>query len=493
MSKPDLTKPSRQELRGFLAIFAFEAIKTLRASWPIFIIIFAQKNLLPAGVTIPMVLGIILLLLLIHSILFYLNFYFYIDENQFILKTGYLSKKVLSIPLERIQSVNTKQNLLQQLLNVYSLEIDTAGSAGKELKIYSLSASYTDHLTQFLQSHKENANEDMSDSISKANEEVEILKLSPFDLLRIGISQNHLRTGLIILAFGSQIVDQIQGLFKEETDAYSDSFQNIISNSSILFYAGFAIIALVVSVLATLLFTVIKYYDFKLVKYQESYKITAGLFNKRKVLLPFSKVQQLNWETGPIKKMFGIFKITFKQAVSQQAPQKQVADAPGCLNQHIESIREELFKGDMPDYSEKIYAHRRYFNLLWIRGGWLPAVLPTPLYVFEPLWLIAGGVWLVLSGLYCRMMVRKSYFQFNKSQLIVGKGAINTVWQQAESFKTQSVDFRQSFFQKRRGLASLRVNNASGQIDIPYLSEEIANKLMNYLLYHVETSNKKWM
>ena len=89
--------------------------------------------------------------------------------------------------------------------------------------------------------------------------------------------------------------------------------------------------------------------------------------------------------------------------------------------------------------------------------------------------------------------MRKSYFQFNKSQLIVGKGAINTVWQQAEAYKTQSVDFRQSFFQKRRGLASLRVNNASGKIDIPYIPEDMANKLMNYLLYHVETSNKNWM
>ena len=322
MSKPDLTKPTRQELRGFLVIFVFEVQKTLRAFWPIFILIFAQKKLLPASITIPMVIGIIILLLLVHAILFYLNFYFYVEENQFILKKGYLRKKVLSIPLERIQSVNTKQNLLQQLLNVYSLEIDTAGSAGKELKIYSLSGSYTDHLTQFLQSHKENTNEEKSESISNSNEEEEILKLSPSDLLRIGISQNHLRTGLIIIAFGSQIVDQIQDLFKEKTDAYSDSVQNILSNSGILFYTGLAIFALVVSILATLLFTVIKYYDFKLVKHQQSYRITAGLFNKRKVLLPFSKVQQLNWETGPIKKMFGIFKVSFKQAVSKQTTAK---------------------------------------------------------------------------------------------------------------------------------------------------------------------------
>ena len=493
MTKPDLTKPTRQEPRGFLAIFAFELQQKLRAYWPMLILIFAQKHRLPESITIPMVIGIIILLLLVHSILFYLNFYFYIDENQFILKKGYLRKKVLSIPLDRIQSVNTKQNLLQRLLNVHSLEVETAGSVGKELKIYSLSSSYTDHLTEFLQSHKEKANEEESESISKDHEEKEILKLSPLDLLRIGISQNHLKTGLIILVFTSQIVDQIQDLFKEETDAYSDSFQSIMANSSILFYAGLAIIALLASVLATLLYTFIKYYDFRLVKHQESYKITAGLFDKRKVLLPFNKIQQLNWETGPIKKIFGIFRISFKQAVSKQTKQKQVADAPGCLEHHIKSIRSELFKDDLPDHSERIYSHRRYFNLLWLQRGIIPALAPSVLYFQEPLLLIAGGTWLLISGLYCRLIVRKSYFQFNKTQLIVGKGAISTIWQQAESFKTQSVDFRQSFFQKRRGLASLRVNNASGQMTIPYIPEEMARQLMNYLLYHVETSKKKWM
>ena len=93
MSKPDLTLPARQELRGFLVIFVFEVQKTLRAFWPIFIVIFAQKKLLPQSVTIPMIIGIIILLLLVHAILFYLNFYFYVEENQFILKKGYLPKK----------------------------------------------------------------------------------------------------------------------------------------------------------------------------------------------------------------------------------------------------------------------------------------------------------------------------------------------------------------------------------------------------------------
>lgn len=499
MNKPDLSKPTRQELRGLWVIFVFEAQKTIRAFWPIFIIVFVQKKFLPEGVTIPMAIGIILLILLVHTLLYYLNFYFYVEENQFILKKGYLRKIVLTVPLERIQSVNTKQNLLQQLLNVYSLEIDTAGSVGKELKIHSLNGIYTKHLTDFLQSHKKTTNEGIQENEelesihSETNKEQEILKLTTSDLLRIGISQNHIRTGLIILVFGSQLFGQFQDLFEEKSQVYSNSFFDFMANSGFVLIAGLVLFFLIVSMLATLLITVIKYYDFKLVKIQTSYRITAGLINKRKVLLPFNKVQQLNWETGPIKKMFGIYKISFKQAVSKQSRQTQLVDAPGCLNKHVESIRNEIFERDRPDNFEKIYSHGRYFNVLWFVRGWIPALIPTPLYIYEPRWIIAGAVWLILVAVYSWLTVRKRYFQFNKSQLLIGKGAINSVWQQAQTYKTQSVDFRQSIFQKRRGLASLRVNNASGQINIPYIPEDLAHKLMNYMLYHVEVSNKKWM
>ncbi|WP_075589657.1 PH domain-containing protein [Labilibacter marinus] len=493
MNKLDLSIPTRQELRGFLVIFAFQALKMMRALWPMLIILFTKRNNLPNGLTVPMILGIVLVLLLVHSILYYLNFYFYVEGNQFILKKGYLKKVVLSIPLERIQSVNTKQNILQQILNVYSLEIDTAGSAGKELKIYSLSGLYANELTQFLQSHKEREVEEQDESATEVTEEEEVMRLSPAALLRIGISQNHIKTAIIIIVFGSQIIGQIEELFKQQTEAYSDSVHSVVTNSGVVFIVGLVVLFLIISILSTLVYTVIKYFDFKLVKQQKSYRITAGLINKRKVLLPFSKVQQLNWETGPIKKLFGIYKISFKQAVSKEVKQKQVADAPGCLHHHIQRIREEVFKGDLPDDGEKIYAHPRYFNLLWFWSGMIPALLPIPLYIYEPLWIIAGGAWLLLSALYCRLMLRKRYFQFNKSQIIIGKGAISTIWQQVESFKTQSVDFRQSFFQKRRGLASLNVNNASGKIEILYIPEEMAHQLMNYLLYHVETSREEWM
>ncbi len=494
MNKPDLSKPTRQELRGLLVIFAFEAQKMVRAFWPILILIFVQKNNLPPGITAPLVLGFAAALLVLHTILFYLNFYFYIEGDQFVLKKGYLKKKVLSIPLERIQSVNTKQNLLQQILNVYTLEADSAGSVGHELRIYSLNGRYAKELTAYLQNFKITIVDDTAEPDSSAPvAEKTILQLSPLELLKIGISQNHIRTGLIIVAFGSQIFSQIKDIFQEEADQYSDSAANYLSNSGFLIITTLIILFLILSIAASLVLTVIKYYDFKLVKTNETYRITSGLLNKRNVLIPFSKVQQLNWETGPLKRIFGIYRISFKQAVSKQSRKVQLADAPGCLAKHLQDARNEIFEQDLPDESEKIYAHPRYFNLLWFQQGWLPAILPLPLYIEEPLWLIAGAAWLVFSAIYALLAVRKRYFQFNKTQILVHKGAIGDFWQQAQSFKTQTVDFRQSYFQKRRKLATLRINNASGHISIPYIREDMAKRLMNYLIFHVELSERKWM
>ena len=124
----DLTKPTRQSVKGLALIFIQGIRQSVRMFWPLVLMLVIQKEIF-ANNLIWLFIGIaIFILLIIHSILFYLNFYFYVSGEEFILKKGYFRKKILTIPLDRIQSVNTKQNLIQQLLNVESLEIDTLDS-----------------------------------------------------------------------------------------------------------------------------------------------------------------------------------------------------------------------------------------------------------------------------------------------------------------------------------------------------------------------------
>lgn len=490
----DLSTPTRQSLKGLVFIFLQAVSQTFRMFWPLIPVLIVQKNIFQIKGIIPLAFIAIFAILIIHTTLYYLNFYFYIKNDEFILKKGYLRKKVLTIPLERIQSVNTKQNLIQQILDVVALEIDTAGTVGKELKIHALEQPFAKTLHDILS----NKNQVLSDEVEqtetlKTNAEKLILKLEPLDLLRIGISQNHLRTGIIVLAFGAQIFNQIQDIFKEKADEYSGEFVNYMSSSSFVLIVFLLIFFLVVSVLISLVRTLVKYFEFKLLKSKNTYRIESGIINKRNIVVPHNKIQQLNWETGPLKKRFGIFTLVFKQAVSGQNKKVPVVDAPGCLTTHLELLKNDLFGEDKLTDSAKIKSNHYYFRRLWIFMGCLPILLPAPFLFHEWIFWLGASLWLLVTAGYSYLMLRKSFFKINNEQIRVSSGGISHTWKQMELFKIQSVEFKQSFFQKRRSLASLKLMNASGSIQIPYIHAQLAKQVYDYLLYHTETSEKSWM
>lgn len=490
----DLSTPTRQSLKGLVFIFLQTVRKFIRMVWALIVVFFLQKNVLDNKHTILIVGLIIFALLIIHSVLYYLNFYFYIKDGEFILKKGYLRKKVLSIPIERIQSVNTEQNLIEQILNVVSLEIDTAGSSGKELKIHALSTSFANTLRELL-GNKNTVTSKSEEQVDTSipNSEKLILKLNPLDLLRIGISQNHLITGLIVIAFSFQIFDNIKDIFKEQADKYSNEFAYYMSGSGFAIIIFMIVFFLVLVVLISLIRTLIKYYDFKLLKRENAYRVEAGIINKRNVIVPHNKIQQLNWERGPLKRLFGIYRLIFKQAVSEQTKKEQVVDAPGCLKEHLAFLRTDLFGKDVFSETTKINSNPYYFQRLWTFTGWLPILLASPFFFSDWIFWLMAGLWLPGSAGYSYLKLKKSYFRITNEQVQVSSGAISHKWKQMELFKIQSVEFKQSIFQKRRSLASLEIMNASGSIKIPFINQDMATQLYDYLLYHTETSEKSWM
>jgi putative membrane protein len=59
------------------------------------------------------------------------------ENEEFIINEGIFKNKTI-IQLNRIQQVNINQSLIQRLVGVYELDVDTAGSAKKEGQIKAL-------------------------------------------------------------------------------------------------------------------------------------------------------------------------------------------------------------------------------------------------------------------------------------------------------------------------------------------------------------------
>jgi putative membrane protein len=56
------------------------------------------------------------------------------ENEEFIINEGIFNKTKTIIQLNRIQQVNINQSLIQRLVGVYELDVDTAGSAKKKGK-----------------------------------------------------------------------------------------------------------------------------------------------------------------------------------------------------------------------------------------------------------------------------------------------------------------------------------------------------------------------
>ena len=58
--------------------------------------------------------------------------------------------------------------------------------------------------------------------------------------------------------------------------------------------------------------------------------------------------------------------------------------------------------------------------------------------------------------------------------------------------KVQRVTVRQSPLQRRRGLASLSVSLASGNVLVPFIDQVTACRLRDYILFKAEVNNRPW-
>lgn len=494
MSRIDFSQPRRQSAKGLVLIFLQEGRNAIKSFWPILVPLILSKQSNHKLLFVAATLALGLILLLIHSILYYRKFLFHIDNQQFILNKGYLNRKTLTIPIERIQNVNTNQTVLQQFLNVMSVEIDTAGSSKKELKIHALSKSAAVQLAMELSRYLEAKQIDNPEVEAKpVAEEILVMRLSNSDLLRIGISQNHLQTAFLIFIFGIQFYNQVKEYFKEQAEKYAHEAFEYISQSGWMIITSMVLFFLVISFIYSMVRTLVLFYDLRLIRLNQSYRIVSGLLNRKNLLVPFRKIQQLNWETGPLKKLFGIYKVNILQATSGLAVKTQQIEVPGCLGRHIELLKSDLFGPDVLAEQPVIHSSRVYFRRTWIYKGWIPAGVFSPLLLLDWRYIFLLAAWVLFMLIFSRLTLKKSYFQVDNHQIRVSSGAISHKFKQMEFHKVQHLEFSQSIFYKKLGVASLEIGNASGKITIPFIDVKIARALHDYLLYYAETSNRFWM
>lgn len=495
-----LYHPQRQSPKAVILILLKYIRIIIRQMWPILLIVLINPTSGKGMIITTIAFGIAFISLL-YSLVAYTRYYFFIQNNELCVRSGVFRKTVLNVPFDRIQSVDFKRNLVHQFLNVVSVQIDTAGSKGSELELDAIELNRAEELRDIVLAYKRARKTDIIEGgdnippipVIQPPAEL-ILELLPKDLIKIGVSENHLRTAAIIFAFFLGLADDLDQLLGWDIYGQLEDTTSAMSLVGILATLIAIPLFIGISFTITLVRTVLKYYGLKFWREGQRFKVVSGLFTRNEKTIQQSKIQVIRWITSPLKKIFGIYQMNIYQATNMDPNQDRSLVIPGCYQQQVDNTLDTI----VPEFKHAEFtAHRMHpaiVRLMVFLLGFLPAILFGLMA-----WINEGTMqWMLvlilpLSILMGKMYQRKRRLKIHPDFIVSEGGIFGNSYKLIEIYKVQCVHVHSSPMQRRRGLASLHVYTAGGDISFPYLNAQIAQQTRDYILYRVEKEQKSWM
>ena len=426
------------------------------------------------------------LILIVIGIFDYFVKSYEVRDGALIYTKGIINKEVKNINLENIQSIDMSSNIMYQAFNLLSVDINLVGG---KIRIKPLKKEVALNLIDILRDLKRD--EDTSEVHENTEEEIqrEILRLSVKELAFYGLLRVRFFAALgLILALNDKIRDVFKIIFDNE--AYFDELlqknaELVAGNITALFIIIGIFMILVV--LASIIFTIIKYYDFILTTKDHNLLCKYGLLTKKSLVIDIDRIQSVKLIYPLRYRFFGLAKLsveTLTNNVSEDlSEQKSTIDVlPLVKKDFAQSFVKNNLGIDLEYYdsleSEKIQRKARIAMYRWS----LFNCSPLPIIVFTILYFanvdlkleykILGSVALYLVLVSYSILVKNYMLKYN--ELSYDKHFFKNTFMRQLTIITElikvkkvgTINSRTNYFMKKRDLSHLSINSIGVNSDI---------------------------
>jgi putative membrane protein len=494
--------PQRQSEIGILLIFLARIFNLLKGFWAIIVYFLFTGPTVSTMVYIVLGLGVMSVLVLIYSFVYYRKFLFNLDykNQEFVLQKGVFNKEDIAVPFDRIQQVYIKRSILQRILNVSSFVIETAGSKDEEISIKAISNEKANQLLAILIKAKDKYSEKITDSETTektSNNEDWTHELSFLSLLKIGISTNYLRGLVLMAAFFATIYNEVRTMSEE----YSETIQKYLDElpgpmESVSIFMLIAVIVLFLSVLITVAEVFIKYFNLKLTQTKNSLELEMGLKTNTKVSLQPRRVQLLQVITNPVQEWLNLYEVRISLANSENELQKSKIKIPGLDQATVAKVNSFLYTEQSSNFRE-IFSADKILLVRWFIIAMVPAMASYFAIFFVDA--ISFTTWLLPVGLYVLIAISWQILMFRSLSLIISEdfiykkyGVWNKTEERLEIYKIQSISVFQPLWYERKNLVNIIFHTAGGDISFRAVSKNFL-PYINYMFYKIESNSRSWM
>ena len=441
------------------------------------------------------------LLLIVIGIFDYFVKSYEIRDGALIYTKGIINKEVKNINLENIQSIDMSSNIMYQAFNLLSVDINLVGG---KIRIKPLKKEIALNLIDILRELKQDEAEDgVLDQEEKVQEyQKEILRLSVKDLAFYGLLRVRFFAALgLIFALNGKIRDVFKYIFDNE--AYFDELlQENAKSVAGNFMAIFIIIGIfmILVVIASIIHTIVKYYDFLLTTKDHNLLCKYGLLNKKSLVIDIDRIQSVKLIYPLRYRFFGLAKLsveTLTNNVSEDlSEQKSTIDVlPLVKKDFAQDFVKNNLGIDIEYYdsleSEKIQRKARTAMYRWslFNCSLLPIIVFAILYFanidfkFEYKVLSSLALYLVLVSY--SILVKNYMLKYN--ELSYDKHFFKNTFMRQLTIITEfikvkkvgTINSRTNYFMKKRDLAHISINSigVNSDIKLKYYDKEYKEKL----------------
>ncbi|MBC1360541.1 PH domain-containing protein [Listeria welshimeri] len=435
-----------------------------------------------------LIIVIVVLLVLTPAVIKYITYKYTLEDQGIRIKYGLIFRKNTYIPYERIQTVQKKQWFFFIPFNVCQVLIETAGGNGKaEADLVAVPVGVVDELKDLRDGKKaaiqeatpETEEKEVAEAEVEAPEKTVVLQTKQLILMAV-TSGGVFGTLLIVLAFMQQFRDVIP------TDWMETQAEQLWKMGIIVFIILIILLLLVlwgISIVTTLF----KYFQFKLMKYPHSLVIEKGLLERNHTTISLARIQGITIIESPLRQMLGLVAVKVITA-GNSGDEKQSGDIL-LLPIMKKDLALKTLKEMLPNYVFEIEemerapkSSLRRFLRIYLIWTIIPALVAS--IMFFPLGLVSF-ILPILAGIKAISSYRATGLFTHKHTLLVqSRPFISKLTHIIRKERIQGLSIRQSIWMEKGTSRHLNVWLKSGSTSteafVRYINKDQAITIYNW-------------
>ena len=434
-------------------------------------------------------------LALAYEFAYYRRYQYTFTDDTFDIESGVLNRREREIPYGRVQNVDISRNIIQRLLGLSAINLETAGGGSTEAAIRYVTAEAATTIQDEIRRRKrgddqrrrtgtesaDNTARDAADPDSEATdsaatrefdepEEELLFEISPSELALAGILSFDPRVPGLLFAVFTGSIPFVSPVVPEPAAVATTGLDPtlVLFVMGVVLLAGLVILSWVVGAISA----VVNYWGFRLTRSETELRYERGLLQRYSGTIPFEKIQTVTISDNPLKRRAGYATLaveTAGYAPGQANDRGSEAAVPIAGHDRIRRLAAEIDGCETGGFNQppkrirRRYLARYLIALAGVTGLLYAASISVTRLAALPWYLPLVGVFLAPIAAHYKWLHRG--YRLGTNHLVTRNGVWNRETKRVPYHRLQTVIDSRTLFQRRWRVATV-IGDTAGSLSV---------------------------